>query len=305
MNYDVPRLLALLEIDAKRNGREYHAKCPIHSDRNPSWQMAENSGLWHCWSCGEGGNAITLAAKVLRIENGAAREWLKINGISTETASVVPSSLPITVGGGFLGKPRFAGMQGRDIPLIWTAKAYLMTRGIDPSQSKKWNLSYGIKDDLENRIVFPIHDRQGNLQSFMARTTIGARPRYTTPHPSTNPDRDVIFGELYWPKDESESQIVVPEGAINALACERAGARYIAALGGSNPGLTVYAKLAKFGHVIIASDPDKAGERVASALKVLQRWTHVTRVVIPDGLDAADLSTEALRSRLIDAGMHQ
>jgi len=310
--YDVPRLLALLDIDAKRVGREYQAKCPLHSDRNPSWQMQAETGLFHCWSCQAGGGVVSLVSQVLNLDTDSAKAWLRANGVEGDTVSAVPERLTISVGGGFAGKPKFTGLPDGCVKIAnraydewkfnWSSN-YLEGRGVTKHQILGWMLHVGTYGELANRVIFPIHDKAGILHGFMARTMVGARPRYLTPKPETNPDRTVIFGERWWPEDEADSQVVVTEGAFNALACERAGADYVAALGGSNPGLTVYSKLSKFKRVIIASDPDKAGERVACALKVLQRWTDVTRVELPPGLDAADLSTDALHSRLIAAGL--
>jgi DNA primase len=303
--YDVPRLLALLEIDAKRSGREYQAKCPFHHDNDPSWHIEETSGMNFCFGCTEGGGPAFLVMRVLGVDILRARGWLKENAIENDSAFAVPGEVSIKIGGGFVKRPAFTGLpSGVSLTIMpQSARHYLDSRGITDAQIYRWDICYGFSGELVDRVVFPILDQRGFLQGFMARTVVGARPRYTTPRPESNSDRTVIFGERWWPEDVSKSQVVVTEGAINALACERAGAKCIAALGGSNPGLTVYTKLSKFKQVIVASDPDKAGERVASALKVLQRWTDVTRVELPPGLDAADLSSDALRSRLVAAGL--
>lgn len=306
--YDVPKLLALLDIDAVRKGREYEAKCPIHNDHNPSWQMQAETGLWHCWSCQEGGGAVDLVRKVLNIGSiGDVYRWMESNGVIDGDGSAIPTYATIKPLLGLVPKTRYKGYPPGD---YWPAtvrsssKSYLRSRGITDMQSNRWHIECTNEGILAGRIIFPMHDRLGNLCGFMARSIDGRRPRYLTPEPDTNPDRTVIFGENGWPIVQlDKSQVVVTEGAINALACERAGARYIAALGGSNLGLTVYSKLAAFGHVIVASDPDRAGEHVAMALQVLKRWTKVTRVDLPAGLDAAKLSKQELQERLLVAGM--
>ena len=41
------------------------ACCPFHNDRHPSMKLdAENGGGFHCFSCQEGGDVITLVAKM-------------------------------------------------------------------------------------------------------------------------------------------------------------------------------------------------------------------------------------------------
>jgi DNA primase len=36
------------------------ASCPLHEDKTPSLSVRPEKGLWHCFSCGKGGDAITL-----------------------------------------------------------------------------------------------------------------------------------------------------------------------------------------------------------------------------------------------------
>ena len=47
----------------KRGGDSYFAKCPLHSDTDPSLHLSPakgRSGLWHCFSCKAGGDGIEL-----------------------------------------------------------------------------------------------------------------------------------------------------------------------------------------------------------------------------------------------------
>lgn len=39
-----------------RSGNEYMALCPFHPDKNPSFSFNTETGLWHCFACGEKGN---------------------------------------------------------------------------------------------------------------------------------------------------------------------------------------------------------------------------------------------------------
>ena len=40
----------------RRSGNEYMALCPFHPDKNPSFSFNAETGLWHCFACGEKGN---------------------------------------------------------------------------------------------------------------------------------------------------------------------------------------------------------------------------------------------------------
>ena len=193
----------------------------------------------------------------------------------------------------------------------------MLNRGITFGQVTRWNLGYAVDGRLANRIVFPCIDFDGNMASYSARAIDGTQPRYLTPDPRENPDPTVVFGQNHW---TDHTCVVVTEGAINALACERAGARNVAALSGSpiapldvskgRPAtvpmsiLVVVQKLSTFGNILLAVDPDKAGDKVFDAIRSLGRWKTVARVAIPDGQDAATLPRDDLKQRLLDAGLN-
>jgi len=48
--------------------RSKMAVCPFHEERRPSFSVKESEGIFKCFSCGEGGDAIDFVAKVKGIE---------------------------------------------------------------------------------------------------------------------------------------------------------------------------------------------------------------------------------------------
>ena len=54
--------------------RQHKALCPFHNDHTPS--MTFKKGKWKCWSCGEGGDTISLVQKVLNKDFPDACRWL-------------------------------------------------------------------------------------------------------------------------------------------------------------------------------------------------------------------------------------
>lgn len=60
------RRVSLVEIMSrsvvlKKSGRNHTGLCPFHNDRrNPSLSVSEDKGLYHCFSCGASGNALTF-----------------------------------------------------------------------------------------------------------------------------------------------------------------------------------------------------------------------------------------------------
>ena len=60
---DLADLIAGYGIDVKRAGGSYKACCPFHSEKTPSFHIQPDKGLYHCFGCGESGDAITFVMK--------------------------------------------------------------------------------------------------------------------------------------------------------------------------------------------------------------------------------------------------
>jgi DNA primase len=55
-------------IPLARKGRTWWGACPFHHEKTPSFAVNENEQFYHCFGCGESGNAITFIAKYESVE---------------------------------------------------------------------------------------------------------------------------------------------------------------------------------------------------------------------------------------------
>ncbi|MGL5721688.1 MAG: DNA primase, partial [Brevinema sp.] len=68
------RRISLVELMSrsvalKKAGANYVGLCPFHNDRNkPSLSVSDEKGLYHCFSCGAGGNALTFLKEHDRLD---------------------------------------------------------------------------------------------------------------------------------------------------------------------------------------------------------------------------------------------
>ncbi|MDR2936252.1 MAG: DNA primase [Rikenellaceae bacterium] len=61
-------------VTLRKKGVNYQACCPFHNEKTPSFVVSPSKGVFKCFGCGKGGNAVTF---VMEHENMAYHEALK------------------------------------------------------------------------------------------------------------------------------------------------------------------------------------------------------------------------------------
>ena len=54
-------------VDLKQRGRNFFGLCPFHNEKTPSFSVAPDKGIYHCFGCGNGGNAINFIMEYEKI----------------------------------------------------------------------------------------------------------------------------------------------------------------------------------------------------------------------------------------------
>ena len=47
-------------VDLKKRGRNFFGLCPFHSEKTPSFSVAPDKQIYHCFGCGAGGNVFSF-----------------------------------------------------------------------------------------------------------------------------------------------------------------------------------------------------------------------------------------------------
>ena len=47
-------------VELKKRGRNYFGLCPFHDEKTPSFSVAPDKGIYHCFGCGKGGNSVNF-----------------------------------------------------------------------------------------------------------------------------------------------------------------------------------------------------------------------------------------------------
>ena len=69
-------------VRLKKAGKNYSACCPFHDEKTPSFTVSQDKQFYHCFGCGEHGNAISFLMDYDRLEFVEAIEELaKMHGL--------------------------------------------------------------------------------------------------------------------------------------------------------------------------------------------------------------------------------
>jgi DNA primase len=317
LRLDVRKLLDSLEMSVEErlsDSDHLVCRCPTgdHPDRKPSFAIRcsgdDRDGLYLCRSCGFSGNAVQLVMRLLDIGHAVARQWVEERATTEAPVPERAAYRPEPPPGGFRLPPGVVVAPLEEWPT--PARRYAQDRrGIEPWQVDRWGLGYASGGRLDGRIVLPVRDREGRLASYVARAYAGQPVRYLTPREEEGADPGVLFGEEHAWEHPAGAGCVVVEGALNALAVERACEGPVLALGGASrvsgregvPMPTI-AKLSRFRFVVVATDSDPAGDKAAAALlSALASYLPVARARLPEGLDPANAPGELLGEVLASA----
>jgi DNA primase len=173
---------------------------------------------------------------------------------------------------------------------------YLSERGVAEEIAKTFGIGFFPgKGSMQNRIVIPIHNRNGELVAYAGRSIDGSEPRYKFP---AGFHKSLELFNLH--RVRGETSIILVEGFFDCMMVTHAGFPCVALMG-SMMSHAQEELLGDFGHVVVMLDGDEAGRAAAEGIiDRLQRIVfHVDLVELTDGLQPDQLSADEFR-RLLD-----
>lgn len=260
-------------VKLRRAGRSVVGLCPFHKEKTPSFHISPERGTYHCFGCGEGGDAFSFIEKVEGVDFKGALKIL------AEKAGV-----QIVYQGGEAGredaskKERLRAAMTRAAQFYaqqlsgTEAEVYAKKRGLTPDSIKEWGLGLApdswrtlletlsaegftlqeltaaglVKeadgksgtwyDRFRNRLMFPIRDAAGHVVAFTGRTLSPDEPAKYLNSPETDlyHKSDILFG-MDRAKDAIRTRgfTLLVEGQMDALLAHQAGFANTVALSGT------------------------------------------------------------------------
>lgn len=227
MEVDYLALAKLLGISGRIAGNQLYGKCPLHSDKSPSFSLNVLTGEWTChWGCGPNGGRdfVKLVELVRGVSRWEARQWVK-RGYKQPDAQQLRASIDTllkqTAPLPLLAREEtdepsdaeayFNGLNGKLIPLAF------LRRGFSWETIARWDIRY---DTIRDRVVIPVKDHRGKFHGTVSRLMNpppGMGRYLNTPG---MPKHQLLFG--LWPQWTSRVIILV-EGPLDAIWMQQNG----------------------------------------------------------------------------------
>lgn len=214
-------------VQLKQSGKNLFGLCPFHEERTPSFSVSEEKQIFHCFSCGRGGNAFKF---IMELENisfpEAVAKVAEFVGVSIAPQYIKNDNSNNSLNNKLIEINEQAAKLFNHIlvntKIGETALNYLQDRGMGSEVIEEFNLGYAppnrilksffdehkvdfqqlrksglfsedqqgnLSDRFVDRIMFPIRDSNGKTIAFSGRL-LNANP--DMPKYLNSPETDIF-----------------------------------------------------------------------------------------------------------------
>ena len=284
-------------LSLEKKGNVYMALCPFHDDRHPSLRVDPEKGLYHCFSCGAGGDVFRF---VQEKEGCGFGEAVRL------CADICHLPVPALDAGSQKHRP---DKQQTPAPTVEMNERYRQTLlpydpGMEELRETYAAFEVGIAPAIvpeawkftRGRLIFPIRNAAGELVAFAARYRgdLSAKkiPKYINSSTSVIYKKDELLYGWYRAEEKvRETGIVfLTEGYKDTLAMHAAGFSNTVALCGTNLSEHHIAMIRKeAAAVCLFLDADEVGRETVTGVMPKLRSAGLRVVdILPGGSKDAD-----------------
>ncbi|MGG6431198.1 DNA primase [Anoxybacillus sp. D401a] len=339
-------------VSLKKQGRNYFGLCPFHGEKTPSFSVSPEKQIYHCFGCGAGGNVfsflmdiegITFIEAVKRL---APRANVDLSHVVDEHPTAERKETATMIAAHELLKKFYHHLlmhtnEGEE------ALNYLLQRGFTRELIEQFEIGYALPswnaavtflankgfslplmeqaglivkksgedlyfDRFRHRVMFPIHNHQGETVAFSGRALGNEEPKYmNSPETPIFNKRHILyhFHEARLPMRQKQ-QVVLFEGFADVIAAVRAGISHAVATMGTALSEEQARMLRRnASSVIVCYDGDRAG--IDAALRASETLAgagcYVKVAMMPDGLDPDEYvrryGADRFRHHVLDASL--
>lgn len=197
-------------VQLKKSGRNLFGLCPFHEEKTPSFSVSEGKQIFHCFSCGRGGNVFKF---LMEIENLSFPE--AVEKVADFVGIALPKSYQSSASSDYNSQATVLKQDYKATQELYhhmllktvageMALKYLKKRQLSEDTINHFQIGYAPNDNktlvnffqtqkkdyeeltrsglfssddngnlydrFRNRIIFPITDQSGNIVAFSGRT---------------------------------------------------------------------------------------------------------------------------------------
>ncbi len=329
-----------------KKGRNFVCLCPFHNDTKPSFLVSPDKGIGYCFACRSGGDIFSFYQKIEGCDfPQAIRELAEKTGVKIEThpsAGAGPKKDEKMRARECLHAA--LKLYQDHLRESKPAQAYLLKRGIIIDEIDKFQIGaapdsfsatyehllkegfsrkeilaagLGIQRELQeeriydrfrNRLMFPIHDVQGNLVGFGGRTLGDDDAKYINSSDGILFHKSSVLYAMHHAKDgiREKGKAMLVEGYFDVLACHRVGATHAVATCGTALTDQHVKMLKRYAETVtLCLDSDRAGQDAMERAFLLLsgEGIHVEAVLLPEKDPADTLQSDpALLRNMLEGG---
>jgi DNA primase len=205
-------------VPLKKSGKNYKGVCPFHSEKTPSFMVAQDIQIFKCFGCGEGGDifkfvelmegvdfpqaleilaekaGVVLEKKDFDKESQLKKRLYYINDITAKFYNYILTKHP----SGKPGLDYFKGKRGLSDEIIkdyllgyapeqkYTLLDFLVKKGFSEEElltagvvvEKEYDKKTYLMDKFRGRVLFPLTGIDGKIEGFSGRTIFDRDPKY-------------------------------------------------------------------------------------------------------------------------------
>lgn len=290
-------------IPLTQKGKNYFGVCPFHEDHSPSMSVSEEKQIYKCFSCGATGNVFTFVENYLNLSFAESVELIA-NKVGISLSSPIQKKKETKFKEEYelmdfalkLYQNNLNTEEGKK------AVAYLNKRGLLEDTIKDFSIGLSLDknmlytilskkeysdkiledvglinkrendvyDVFQNRIMFPIHNLDGQVVGFTARCYLKEEtPKYLNTKETYIFKKGNILFNYHRAKDAIRllKEVVVVEGNMDAIRLYSVGIKNVIALMGTSLTKEQIEAIKKLRcKVVLMLDNDNAGETATLAV---------------------------------------
>lgn len=247
----------------KRQGGNLWGLCPFHSEKTASFSVNPAKGIYKCFGCGKGGNAISFIMEIEHLNYPEAIRHLGgIYGVDIPETGYSGDSVQKEeknrVKDILKEAAKFYYKSFNDPEIGKPARDYAAKRGLSKQTLDNFGIGYspisrdslysllktkGYKDEellhsglfapssktgkpydlFRGRLMFPIFDTFGTIIAFGGRALGDEKPKYINSPDSLVYNKQNHLYAMNFARKEQTKQLIVVEGYMDAIAMHAAG----------------------------------------------------------------------------------